>query len=40
MNTTEILSEIKKLPIPEKRNLFQQLGEDLDNGFLSEEVRE
>jgi hypothetical protein len=37
MNTTEILSEIKKLPIPEKRNLFRQLGEDLDNGFLSEE---
>lgn len=35
MNTIEILSEIQKLPIPEKLSLFQKLGEDLNGTSLS-----
>lgn len=37
MNTAEILSEIKKLPAVEKRNLFRQLGEDINADPISEE---
>ncbi len=39
MNTTEILREIKKLPIPEKRDLFRQLGEEINIAALSDEER-
>ena len=41
MNTTEILSEINKLPVIEKRGLFQKLSEELNDTSLSdEEMRE
>lgn len=41
MNTTEILSEIRKLPVVEKRNLYRQLSEDLKTDSVSaEELRE
>ncbi len=41
MNTIEILGEIKKLPVVEKRNLFKKLRDELHNDSYSiEEVRE
>jgi hypothetical protein len=39
MNTTEILSEINKLPVIEKQTLFQQLSKDITDSSLSEEER-
>ena len=41
MNTIEILSEIKKLPVVEKHNLFKKLSDELHNdSYLTEELRE
>ncbi len=39
MNTTEILSEINRLPVIEKQILFQQLSKDITESSLSEEER-
>jgi hypothetical protein len=42
MNTTEILNEINKLPIYEKRNIYKSLDDDLrrENAASPEEMRE
>lgn len=42
MNTTEILNEINKLPIYEKRNIYKRLDDDLhhETAVSAEELRE
>lgn len=42
MNTTEILNEINKLPIYEKRNIYKRLDDDLhhEKAVSPEELRE
>jgi len=42
MTPTEILNEISKLPVPERRNIFERLDDDMrrENAVSPEELRE